>query len=98
MDLDLTKFLLELILVKRKDRSIFVYISYEKLPDLCSNCGSIGHNVLSCRRIDEMQRSGVETFRGKPAVQQMKEINCENKTSVEDSAHGINKSRHEHQH
>lgn len=69
VDLDLSKMLLEHILVKRKGLSFFVYVSYEKLPALCFNCGCIRHNLRECRRRGLQQYNGTKVEGGRIAQQ-----------------------------
>ncbi|XP_058725921.1 uncharacterized protein LOC131597230 [Vicia villosa] len=52
VDLDLTKECIDKILVERVGFSFFVDIEYEKVPEFCSYCLCIGHNVSTCKRMD----------------------------------------------
>jgi hypothetical protein len=50
VDLDLKKPPVYKILVERIDFAFFVEIEYESLPDFCSFCNCIGHDVKVCKR------------------------------------------------
>lgn len=42
------------VLVERKGFAFFVEIGYKNLPEFCSNCNMIGHNLSNCKRmVDE---------------------------------------------
>ncbi|PON34248.1 Zinc knuckle CX2CX4HX4C [Parasponia andersonii] len=45
VEIDLKNPLLDSIQIKTGDKCRFVYLSYERLPDFCSTCSSIGHVV-----------------------------------------------------
>jgi len=51
VDLDLSKDILYEVMVQRKGFAFPVEIEYEGLPNFCTRCKSIGHNVTSCRWI-----------------------------------------------
>jgi len=38
-------------MVEREGFAFPVAIEYEGLPDFCTHCLSIGHNIISCRRL-----------------------------------------------
>ncbi|PON37418.1 Zinc knuckle CX2CX4HX4C [Parasponia andersonii] len=48
VDIDLKNPLLDSIEVESGDEYQFVYLSYERLPDFCSSCSSIGHVPSNC--------------------------------------------------
>ncbi|PON42039.1 Zinc knuckle CX2CX4HX4C [Parasponia andersonii] len=48
MDIDLKNHLLDSIQVESRDEYRFVYLSYERLPNFCSTCSSIGHIPSNC--------------------------------------------------
>ncbi|PON72336.1 Zinc finger, CCHC-type [Parasponia andersonii] len=48
VDIDLKNPLLVSIQVKSRDDCRFVYLSYERLPDFCYTCSSIGHIPSNC--------------------------------------------------
>ncbi|KAM5549741.1 hypothetical protein ABKV19_000917 [Rosa sericea] len=50
VDVDLSTDLPLEVVIKRKNGEIFVQaVDYEKLPDLCSHCGNVGHRVTDCK-------------------------------------------------
>lgn len=57
VDVDLTKSLVEEFLIQRQRFEFMVYVDYENLPDFCSNCSAVGHNVDRCRLLgkDDVQ-------------------------------------------
>lgn len=57
VDLNLSKFLPERLLVKRKGFSFLVHFTYENLPQICANCGNIGHSGMESRRLKEMHHN-----------------------------------------
>jgi len=48
VDLDFSKDIFYEILVEREGFAFPVAIEYEGLPEFCTHCKSIGHNVTSC--------------------------------------------------
>ncbi|KAL2327418.1 hypothetical protein Fmac_020845 [Flemingia macrophylla] len=51
VDMDLLGAFPEQILVERKGFAFVVDITYEQIPDLCTNFHNIGHNIQSCQRL-----------------------------------------------
>jgi len=51
IDLDLSKTVFYKVMVEREGFAFPLAIEYEGLPDFCSHCYSIGHNINSCRRL-----------------------------------------------
>jgi hypothetical protein len=49
VNLDLSRNIFYEIMVERERDAFPVEIQYEGLPDFCTHCKSIGHNVTSCR-------------------------------------------------
>jgi len=49
VDLDLSKSIFCEVMVEREGYAFPVAIEYEGLPDFCTHCKSIGHNITSCR-------------------------------------------------
>lgn len=41
----------ESILVEREGFAFYVSVIYEKMPDFCTNCQSIGHGIASCNKL-----------------------------------------------
>ncbi|XP_058766162.1 uncharacterized protein LOC131639707 [Vicia villosa] len=62
VDLDLTKELSYKILVERVGFAFFVDIEYEKIPEFCSYCNSIGHSITNCKRKEHVCGKGSETL------------------------------------
>ncbi|KAF1880119.1 hypothetical protein Lal_00022248 [Lupinus albus] len=50
VEVNLKESLLEQILVEREGFAFFVSIKYEKLPEFCKGCQTIGHLVTNCRK------------------------------------------------
>jgi hypothetical protein len=48
IDMDFSKIIFHEILVKSAGFSFCVEVAYEWLPDFCSHCQNLGHNVTSC--------------------------------------------------
>lgn len=52
VDVDLSDNLPLEIVIKRKNGETFVQgVDYERLPDLCSHCGNVGHQVSNCKYV-----------------------------------------------
>jgi len=51
VDLDLSKKVFYEVMVEREGFAFPVSIEYEGLPDFCTHCHSIDHNINSCRRL-----------------------------------------------
>jgi hypothetical protein len=49
VDLDLSKDIFYEVMVEREGFAFSVAIEYEGLPEFCTHCKSIDHNVTSCR-------------------------------------------------
>jgi hypothetical protein len=49
VDLDLSKDIFYEIMVEREGFAFPLTIEYERLPDFCKHCNSIGHDVSNCR-------------------------------------------------
>lgn len=49
MDLDLSRNIFYEIMVEREGYAFPVEIECKGLPDFCTHCKSIGHNVISCQ-------------------------------------------------
>lgn len=50
VDLELTNDLRYNVLVERKGFAFFVVLEYENLPNFCSSCNTIGHNLNNFKR------------------------------------------------
>lgn len=50
IDLDLKSKLRDKILVEREDFAFFAFVDYERLPEFCSSCQTIGHSLVNCLR------------------------------------------------
>ncbi|XP_019438957.1 PREDICTED: uncharacterized protein LOC109344659 [Lupinus angustifolius] len=50
MDIDLKSDLPNQILVEREGYAFFFRLEYEKLPQFCNGCQTIGHLVTNCRK------------------------------------------------
>ncbi|XP_024179202.1 uncharacterized protein LOC112185231 [Rosa chinensis] len=61
VDIDLSSNLPTEVLIKRKNGETFVQsVDYEKLPDLCSHCGNVGHRVTACKHVQPAASIPVE--------------------------------------
>jgi hypothetical protein len=49
VDMDFSKKLFHDIMVEREGFSFGVEVAYELLPDFCSQCQNLGHDVTNCR-------------------------------------------------
>lgn len=50
IDIDLEKERLYRVLVERKGFAMFVDLDYEQIPDFCTSCRLIGHQLNNCRK------------------------------------------------
>lgn len=61
VDVDLSSDLPQELVVKRKNGETFIQsVNYEKLPDLCSHCGNVGHRVTACKHVQPAVSKPVE--------------------------------------
>ena len=51
VDMDFSRKLFHEIMVEREGYSFTVKVAYEWLPDFCSHCQNIGHDVIACRQL-----------------------------------------------
>jgi hypothetical protein len=49
VDMDFSKKLFHEIMVKREGFSFCVEVAYEWLPNFCTHCQNLGHDVTTCR-------------------------------------------------
>jgi hypothetical protein len=49
--MDLSQTLRYKVLVERKRYTLFVEFEYENLPEFCSNCNFIGHNIENFKKL-----------------------------------------------
>lgn len=49
VDMDLSKWIFDEVLVKREGYAFKLDVVYERLPMFCSHCLIIGHNVSKCQ-------------------------------------------------
>jgi hypothetical protein len=49
--MDLSQTLRYKVLVERKGYTFFVELEYENLPEFCSNCNFIGHNIENFKKL-----------------------------------------------
>jgi len=70
VDLDLSKDIFYEILIEREGFAFPVAIEYEGLPEFCTHCTSIGHNVTSCRGLHprRVENNEHQTDKGKKPV------------------------------
>lgn len=71
VDMDCSQNFFHDILVEREGFSFKVKVNYKWLPNFCSHCQNIGHNVLSCRWLYRPKESTVSTnnvIKGKKQV------------------------------
>jgi len=60
VDLDLSKEIFHEVVVEREGFAFPVAIEYEGLPEFCTHCKNIGHNVTSCRWLHPRKADKVE--------------------------------------
>ena len=48
VEVDLAKELPKRTLLEKTEKSFFVEVVYESLPDFCTTCSCIGHSYLAC--------------------------------------------------
>ncbi|CAL0315585.1 unnamed protein product [Lupinus luteus] len=71
VDMDLKSDLPNKIMVEREGYAFFVELEYEKLPQYCNGCQTIGHMVSNCRKkMKETTKTGTAT-RKKPIQKDM---------------------------
>lgn len=51
IDIDLEKERLYRVLVERKGFAMFVDLDYEQIPEFCTSCRMIGHQISNCRKL-----------------------------------------------
>jgi hypothetical protein len=51
IDIDLEKERLYKVLVERKGFAMFVDLDYEQIPEFCTSCRMIGHQISNCRKL-----------------------------------------------
>jgi hypothetical protein len=51
VDMDLSQTLRYKVLVERKGYAFFVDLDYENLPEFCTHCKMVGHNVDVCKKL-----------------------------------------------
>lgn len=61
VDMDFSRKIFHEIVVEREGYSFKVEVHYEWLPEFCSHCQNIGHNVSSCRWLYPPKESTVNT-------------------------------------
>lgn len=87
LDVDLLNALPDKILVQRKSAGVefFTNVVYEKLPQYCSYCGTIGHNVAICRRKPDSQRNiAGRPHRPAPVERQEQRVNVHQNNNGEE--------------
>ena len=50
IDVDLSKELLEYLMIERLGHKFFIGITYENLPDFYKNCCAISHSIATCKK------------------------------------------------
>ncbi|KAL6198116.1 hypothetical protein ACLB2K_027908 [Fragaria x ananassa] len=57
----------ELVVRRKNGESVIVELEYERLPDLCSHCGNVGHMVTTCKLLWKTGEASVvpEPVRGR---------------------------------
>ncbi|PNX83986.1 putative NBS resistance protein [Trifolium pratense] len=53
VDMDLSRHVFDEILVERDDFAFKLGIIYERLPEFCNHCITIGHNITTCKWLQE---------------------------------------------
>jgi len=91
VDMDLSRKLFHEIVVEREGFSFTLEVAYERLPDFCTHCHSIGHDVSACRRLyprKEMPAAKDQIAQGKKLVPTSKPIWA----PIKDNPSGIDSS------
>ena len=57
VDMDFSRKLFHEIVVEREGFSFTIAVAYEWLPDFCSHCHNIGHDITVCRRLYPRQET-----------------------------------------
>ncbi|CAJ2668917.1 unnamed protein product [Trifolium pratense] len=68
VDIDLSKRAFEAILVEREGHAFYVDVVYEKLPDYCTHCQSIGHSVKACNKLQPRLAMNRDERASKPVM------------------------------
>jgi hypothetical protein len=72
VDMDLSQTLRDKVLVERKGFAFFVELDYENLPDFCSNCKILGHNMHNCKKLISLEEEKQDKhFKDKRQPQKM---------------------------
>ncbi|KAL6194794.1 hypothetical protein ACLB2K_035870 [Fragaria x ananassa] len=48
----------ELVVRRKNGESVVIEVGYERLPQLCSHCGNVGHSVTACKIVQGPKASG----------------------------------------
>lgn len=64
VDIDLVKPIQDQILVEREGFAFLVGIEYEFLPSFCMACSMIGHSIVECRRILDLNKEVLKNDKG----------------------------------
>jgi hypothetical protein len=100
VDIDLSEFIFDEIMVEREGHAFYVEVVYKKLSDYCAHCQSIGHTVNSCHKLHPNNNTTDHPKRGvvsKPQVQtksvpkvvQHEEINKDKEESYQEEVRKI---------
>ncbi|XP_045802788.1 uncharacterized protein LOC123896450 [Trifolium pratense] len=86
VDINLSQRLFDDILVEREGHAFYVEIVYEKLPEYCDYCKSIGHPVNSCNKLKpKMTVEDNRTKQMKPSKPQIRTKFVEKESKSSDS-------------
>ncbi|PNX89783.1 putative NBS resistance protein, partial [Trifolium pratense] len=55
VDMDLSRRIFDEVVVEREGFALKIEVIYERLPDFCSHCQTIGHNIHTCKWLQPMQ-------------------------------------------
>ncbi|MCH92130.1 NBS resistance protein, partial [Trifolium medium] len=57
VDIDMSKMIYDEVMVERDDFAFYMEVIYERLPEYCNHCYSIGYSVANCRKLHPQQKS-----------------------------------------
>lgn len=65
VDMDFSRKIFYEIVVEREGYAFSIFVAYKWMPDFCSHCKNIGHDVIVCRRLCLRKETTKETTTAK---------------------------------